>query len=308
MWVRPWPRGLCVRPGMGGRLLLVLIQVLAADALTGCSRGNPAYRAERDHDGGTDQVALERDGPAMDRVVNPGVDAAGNEAAPAWDLRTGLLGYWNFEEAAGSRVDDVSGNGNHGMLQGLNGQSARVELARGQVLEFPAGAANPGVLVPYNVAIDQLRTFTLAAWVFRTGPVAGTQMAVISRQLGTGARQVWDLAFDEEDLFVILSQETGSTLLSVTGNRIPPVGRWIHVAASFDGGELRLYLDGELVGSQQRAWTFPSSTNPVFIGTNKNMDNDEPMVGQLDDVLLYSVALPAGAIRALAQGAGPGSR
>jgi hypothetical protein len=52
-------------------------------------------------------------------------------------------------------------------------------------------------------------------------------------------------------------------------------------------------------------WIHVASTDPILIGTNRNTNNDEPMVGRLDEVLSYTRALPAGAIDALASDTRP---
>jgi hypothetical protein len=225
-----------------------------------------------------------------------------------FDLETGLLGFWTFEEDGGAAVLDRSGRSNHGTLENLDAQRARVGGHRGRALEFLDSAVNPGVLVPLSAPVRDLTTFTIAAWAYRTKMVDGVQNAVLSRQLGTGPRQVWDLAFDGDALAAIQSQETASTPLLADASVTAPLNQWLHVAATYDGAALRVYQNGQLVGTTLGAWTFPRSENPVYIGTNKNMNKDEPMIGLLDDVLLYGVALPPGAIKALFDGYLPPER
>ena len=53
------------------------------------------------------------------------------------------------------------------------------------------------------------------------------------------------------------------------------------------------------------ARSLPSATTPLYLGNNKNPSDGEPMVGRIDDVLLYSEALPPAGIKALASGSLP---
>jgi hypothetical protein len=282
----------------------------------GCTGPNPAFWPEEPTMSTPSASIMGAGGAAAFRP--PPADAATPPDAPVdmgptskpsgFDLETGLLGFWTFEEDGGAAVLDRSGRGNHGTLENLDPQRARVSGHRGRALEFLSSAVNPGVLVPLTTPVRDLTTFTIAAWAYRTRMVDGDQNAVLSRQLGTGPRQVWDLAFDGDALAAIQSQETASTPLLADATVTAPLNQWLHVAATYDGAALRVYQNGQLVGTTQGAWTFPRSENPVYIGTNKNMNKDEPMMGLLDDVLLYGVALPPGAIKALFDGFVPSER
>ena len=61
---------------------------------------------------GLDEVAIfkvEKDATWVSNTYNNGTPA---------DLQneSGLVGYWRFNEGGGTRVEDLSGNGNHGLL------------------------------------------------------------------------------------------------------------------------------------------------------------------------------------------------
>ena len=125
-------------------------------------------------------------------------------------------------------------------------------------------------------------------------------------RFGTGARQVFNLGFQDDQLVINLSQPTGSDVFTLEANNVTtPLATWFHVAATWDGTELVLYQNGQRVAGSTRSWTLPDVTNPLYLGTNKNSNNDEPLVGMLDDVRLYSVALTAGQISALASDRAP---
>jgi hypothetical protein len=87
------------------------------------------------------------------------------------------------------------------------------------------------------------------------------------------------------------------------------VNTWFHAAATFDGQTIRIYQDGVLEDSLPWTGGLPSSDQPLYIGTNKNASGastaHHPWEGDLDEVLLYDVALPAQAIAALAAGQRP---
>jgi hypothetical protein len=74
----------------------------------------------------------------------------------------------------------------------------------------------------------------------------------------------------------------------------------VHVAATFDGATMRLYVDGTPRLSQGSTGRPVPSDQPLYVGTNKNNTlNDQVFDGRLDDVRLYAEVLSASAIAAL---------
>ena len=75
------------------------------------------------------------------------------------------------------------------------------------------------------------------------------------------------------------------------------VGRWHHVAATYNGTTRTIYLDGMALGSDvPGAHTVPNAQN-LRIGSNSN-GNFTYLNGRLDEVRVYSVALTAAQLRA----------
>jgi hypothetical protein len=80
----------------------------------------------------------------------------------------------------------------------------------------------------------------------------------------------------------------------------------VHIAATYDGATARIYRAGREVRAIAYTAAFSPSTQPLYLGTNKNMTSGhQPLSGTLDEVLLYDDALPAAAIAALAGGESP---
>ncbi|MDB4944522.1 MAG: hypothetical protein JWP97_4056 [Labilithrix sp.] len=77
---------------------------------------------------------------------------------------------------------------------------------------------------------------------------------------------------------------------------LPPVAQWRHLAATYDGSVLRLYVDGLLVGSAPDERTTVPHDGPFIIG------GSDPMAGAayawLDEVAIYDRALAADRIAA----------
>ncbi len=69
---------------------------------------------------------------------------------------------------------------------------------------------------------------------------------------------------------------------------------WHHVAGTYDGKQVKLYVDGKLV-----AGTIASTTHHVNIGRNSERTVRQ-YNGVIDDVRIYHVALPTSEITKLA--------
>lgn len=278
---------------------LRLIALLATTLALACTAPNPEYHLERP-DGGTSDGRPAADGGA-DR--GPATDAAGS----TYNLTQALIGYWKFDEARGSTiVTDASGAGNHGVLELLDPQTAWVSGRRGGALQNTGSDHESGVRVPASASIQALQRFTVAAWAYRS-TIGQEYASVISRQIDGSFYELYNLSFTGALISIYLpAGEPSTSFTYVTrSRRNTPAAQWIHVAATYDGSRVRLYLDGVEENTFVYTRALPAVTTPLYLGNNKNPSDGEPMVGRIDDVLLYSEALSAGAIAALAAGAVP---
>ena len=74
-----------------------------------------------------------------------------------------------------------------------------------------------------------------------------------------------------------------------------PLNAWTHLAATYDGATLRLYVNGAQVGSKAVSGAIATSTGPLRIGGDSIWG--EYFSGLLDDVRVYKRALSASEIQ-----------
>ncbi|HEY7019302.1 MAG TPA: LamG domain-containing protein, partial [Gaiellaceae bacterium] len=80
------------------------------------------------------------------------------------------------------------------------------------------------------------------------------------------------------------------------GSAAVPLNTWTHLASTYDGSTLKLYVNGVLAGSKAVTGSLAATTNPLRIGGNTIWS--EWFSGQIDEVRLYKRALTPGEIQA----------
>jgi hypothetical protein len=81
----------------------------------------------------------------------------------------------------------------------------------------------------------------------------------------------------------------------VGGLGAEPVGRWTHLAVTYDGAAVRLYVNGVEASSQPASGTIRRTTDPLWIGGNRPYG--EYFKGVIDEVRVYDRALSPGEVR-----------
>jgi hypothetical protein len=79
------------------------------------------------------------------------------------------------------------------------------------------------------------------------------------------------------------------TNISASGTAALGLNVWTHLAATYDGAMLRLYVNGALAGSTALTGSLDATTGPLRIGGNSV--RSEWFNGLIDEVRVYSRAL-----------------
>lgn len=132
---------------------------------------------------------------------------------------------------------------------------------------------------------------TFGMWIHPDAPVPEDAVRGL---LAYGAR--YQLAFGDGNE---ISCRIGDTDVD-TRVEIPNiiVGTWTHVACTFDGNELRAYVDGSVVGCRRMARAGGATKGGLAIGARLDGNGQlvDPFVGGIDDVHIYARSLSASEI------------
>jgi hypothetical protein len=207
-------------------------------------------------------------------------------ASPA-STPAGLVAAFGFDEDSGSTVSDASGTGNHGTI--LN--ATRTTAGRyGRALLF--NGSNAWVTVADSASLDLTTAMTLEAWVRPTAAMGTSWRSIVLKEHPDGLS--YSLYANTSSARSGAYINTGGSDLYVNSTSNVPAGVWTHLAATYDGTMLRLYVNGTLVRSASFPGAVVVSGDVLRIGGNSVWG--EYFSGSIDEVRIYNRALSAAEI------------
>jgi choice-of-anchor A domain-containing protein len=151
---------------------------------------------------------------------------------------------------------------------------------------------NDRVSVSSAAALNISSSITIEAWIKYTR-TAGTQN-VVSKSSGTvnnsyifpRTQNGWETV-----QFLVNLNVFGWQVLEVpfSGSTHNYFDQWHHLAATFDGLIMRIYIDGVLAGTKSAVGSITVNSNPLWIGGQSG--TNEYFRGKVDDVRLWDRAL-----------------
>jgi hypothetical protein len=228
----------------------------------------------------------------LERLPEREVDAAADSTA---DTQPGgdLLAWYTLDALeGGTLIRDASGNGNHATCTSC----PTVVMGRqGMAMHFDgtstiARASSVGLATPTG--------FTIAMWLEVDAPPTDVR-CMTSFVRGVAAADTWKLCLDDGAL--VFTIDNGLVPMDF-GSPAFPQGAWHHVAARWDQMTADILIDGVVKTSMPAPPVIAFDAGLFAIGGD--IDNNAAqtvLLGNLDDVKLFSRALSDAEIGVLAQ-------
>lgn len=205
---------------------------------------------------------------------------------------TGQTSWWHGE----GNADDSAGTNNGTLVGGTSYAAGRVGQG------FNLNGSNAGVTIPHNTNLDvNPGGFSTEFWM-----KANSQgyMIPIDKSHGFVDSAGWLFQSNPEGTRIDFAIGAGggatTNFVGVASTANPFDGNFHHIAGTWDGSNVRLYIDGVLQGTT--AFTAPvNNTRPVNIGYSWGGGSPQRYFnGVVDEVAIYQRALTETEIRASA--------
>ncbi|MFA7402346.1 MAG: Ig-like domain-containing protein, partial [Pelobacteraceae bacterium] len=214
-------------------------------------------------------------GDASDPVTIP------VELLPANQRDTDIAGLWHLD----GNWQDYSGNGNHGTPN--NGAAFTAERIEGAAAGSFDGV-NDYASIADSAGLDVTTAMTLEAWI-KPNDVSSSRQ-IISKY-GASGNYSYQIGLAATGQIRCDISGNGSTVDSLVSTNAPiTLNAWQHVAATFNAGALKLYVNGVEVASKTSTITaLKAGTTPLNIG--RDPAGQYFFNGLIDEVAVYKRAL-----------------
>jgi hypothetical protein len=197
-----------------------------------------------------------------------------------------LAGWWKLDNNA----QDSSGNGNHGTLGGNPTWTANGRIGGALYLNGTNDYVDCGNGATLNIT-DRI---TVAAWIKPSDVGNGEHNDFVGK-----GDHAYALKHNRDNTIQFFIYDgawfaANSPVLDAAFNDM-----WHHVAGTYDGTQVKLYLDGRLVAGRLHQGTIAATAFRVNIGRNSEQTVRQ-YNGVIDDVRIYRGALPTSEIVKLA--------
>jgi len=220
-------------------------------------------------------------------------DAAGNTSHATISVlvsnvgqTAGLVAAYGFNEGSGVQTADSSGQGNVATISGATWTTAG---KYGSALSF--NGTNAWVTIADAPALQLTTGMTLEAWVNPTAST-GWRSVIMKEQPGGLAYAM----YAENNSTRPAGYIHTSSDQAVNGSGALTLNTWSHVAITYDGATLRIFVNGTQTGSTALPGSIATGTNPLRIGGDSVWG--EYFKGLIDEVRIYNRALTSGEIQA----------
>jgi hypothetical protein len=205
----------------------------------------------------------------------------------------GLVAYYPLDAVYRGSTPDASGNGNDGSVMGdpqfVEGVVAQAADLDGDGDYIDCGAAE-------IFGMQETNAMTAAAWVtIRSIPAAWS--AVVAK--GEYSWRISNANMDPRFHFGITIWNAPDTF-GTDGVAVVGLDEWHHVAGTFDGTNINLYVDGVLDVNVTTTEPIGANEASVLIGENPESAG-RYWDGLIDEVMLYNRALSINEVMFLAQ-------
>jgi chitodextrinase len=196
-----------------------------------------------------------------------------------------LMAAWNFNEGAGTTAADFTANGNTATLSGTTWTAGKY----GGGLSFGGTSSHLSIANSSSLNISGSE-MTISLWMNPLAP-SNSDTVVIGKFWNTSWTDPYyqyglEMASGNRPALVI---GTTSGYRSAVMSSAVPYGQWTHVSVTFNGTQVKFYINGVLTDTQSLVGIITARNNSMNIGADQS--NSQGFKGVLDDIRIYNKVL-----------------
>jgi gliding motility-associated-like protein len=202
------------------------------------------------------------------------------------NLQNGLVGYWPFC----GNANDVSGNGNNGTV---NGATLTMDRFGNPNTAYLFNGISNYIEYNSNSSLQVSNAYSISLWlnanVFNNGQYGYTLLSKIATSGWYGG---YEIMIGESNSIGGVNH-TGN----INGNFQLPFsglssGNWYNVIVTFNGNQLKMYIDGVIVNTVNKSGSLQIGNDPLRFGRRGGGGiYDQWYNGSLDDISIWNRAL-----------------
>lgn len=218
-------------------------------------------------------------------------------AAAQTSLDDGLVATYAFQ----GNTRDTSPNGNDAEVRGATLTTGHDDSADSA---YDLDGQGSYLVIPHSESLSLSGAATFSLWWRHTAQAAQDQYYTLFEksdpERGGHSRYGMWLIGDHVEVCIEVPDNSQQSCLDSEGTLDEG---WHHVAATYDGASLRIYLDGAISGEQTVTPTgISQSAYEIFVGTDQYAPEPLYTKGAIDELRIYDRALSAQEVAALAAG------
>lgn len=207
--------------------------------------------------------------------------------------RADVVGLWLLDEGSGGVVKDSSGNGNDGVIEDAEWTTGRF----GSALKFDGETTR--VVIPSSDSLNVPEKITVEAWIYPTE--LHSDINAIAQKWGdlSNRRQYQLGVIDVDGTARFYVSHAGSDHQRPIGEGVP-ANEWTHVAGTFDGQTIKVYVNGNFSAELASPGVLFQSDLDFWIGGYGPDDEytaNRHFNGIIDEVRVSDVALSENEIK-----------
>ena len=154
-----------------------------------------------------------------------------------------------------------------------------------------------GYVVIDNTRYWNFNEFTMSAWIKKDENIGNWDRIMGKYRYKWFGQSGWamDVARAKNNRTRCYVEGPKGDIVKYLPENFVPKGKWTHLACTFDGNELKMYVNGKESGKPviaKESFIFPENDYPIKIGdTGKLGEKQNPFNGDIDEVKIYNYAL-----------------